>query len=454
SIQETAKLFGQTIFFWVMTTSLLAYTIQKQGLAKRYALFFLSIPGVASSTYRLLFFYMLVTGFLSWFVSDASTIALMMPLGLSLQSCIRTLTRPAVNEAGADALVALPVDVPPQSLVATATVAAPSGVQPLALDKAQSPLASFFALGTLYAAVAGGVATIAGAPHNAVAIAQLEAVADVTLGWFSWMMVGVPIFFTVLVLSYLLLLLFFKPEIRDIPGVREFLREERKKLGRMTLGEKNVLVVFLVTVSLFTLPPVLPTLLGDQHPFSQWLDNVMSIWLVAPIVLILLFSLPTDLRKGELLLNWKEAAARTPWHILLMVTSAVGMTDALADFGFMDIVTNSIKGANLSAAALPFFAGVVTSVSTNFISGVAATSVYTSMLIPVAQHIGLNPASIAIIVPCAAVGLTFPWAGPTVATAFGFGEISLRDLIRVGILAQVIMVTVAATYCLIFAPIL
>ncbi len=442
SIAETAQLYGQNIFFWIMGTSLFAYAIQKHGLAKRFALFFLAIPGVASSTYRLLFFYMLATAMVSWFVSDASAIALMMPLALSLQTHVRTLTAPASSGAQATARAA----------------AAGNPAQPLAAgapaQERTRNLATFFALGTLYAAVAGGIATMAGMPHNAVAVAQLETITGRTIGWFTWMMVGVPTFITLLVGFYLLLLYFFKPEVERIPGGEELVREERKKLGKMKLGEKSVLGVFFVLAALFTLPPLLPNILGSQHPVCLWLDKVMSIWIVPPIILLLLFSLPADLRKRESVLDWKEAAARTPWHILFLVTSAVGMTDALANFGFMKLVTEAVKDTQISPTLLPFFTGVVTSLSTNFISGVAATSIYTGMLIPVAQQIGFNPASITILVPSTAMGLIFPWAGATVGTAFGFGEISLKDLIRVGILAEIIMIMVAAVYCLVFAPFL
>lgn len=98
--------------------------------------------------------------------------------------------------------------------------------------------------------------------------------------------------------------------------------------------------------------------------------------------MILLFSLPTNLRKREFVLHWKEAAARVPWHILLMVTSAVGMTDALENFGFMDILANSVKEAHINSTALPYFTGLATSISTNFISGVAAAS-YSLIFAPI-----------------------------------------------------------------------
>ena len=420
SIRETSSLYGQRIFFWILGTQLLGFAILKHGLAKRFALFFLSIPGVGKTTHRLLFCYMATTAMVSMFVSDASSIALMLPLGLSIQTYIHTL-------AGGEG-------------------ERQRGTQ----------LGTFFALGTLYAAVAGGITTIAGMPHNAVAVGQLEALSDPsrTIGWFQWMMVGTPIFVCLLIADYFVLRFFFKPEIVEIPGGQEFLQSERQQLGGMSLGEKYVLGVFLTMAGLFTIPPLLPKVLGEQHVFTLWVDEVMSIWLVPPIVLFLLFALPTNLRKGEFVLNWKEANGRAPWQILLMISSAVGVTDALGDFGFMRLVTQTISEAQISTFALPYLTGLVTSVSTNFISGVAATALYTAMLIPIAEQIGFNPAAIAIMVPGTAMGVIFPWAGATPATAFGFGEIKLKDMIKVGIIIEIIMILVTGTICLLFAPIL
>ncbi|MEE8160292.1 MAG: anion permease, partial [Acidobacteriota bacterium] len=123
-------------------------------------------------------------------------------------------------------------------------------------------------------------------------------------------------------------------------------------------------------------------------------------------------------------------------------------------FGFMRLVTRAISEAQISTFALPYLTGLVTSISTNFISGVAATALYTAMLIPIAQQIGFNPAAITIMVPGTAMGVIFPWAGATPATAFGFGEIKLKDMIKVGIVIEIIMILVTGTICSLFAPIL
>lgn len=421
TIKETAALYGQRIFFWIWALSLFAQAVQKQGLAKRFTLLFLSLPGVASSTYRLLFFYMLATGFVSWFVSDASAIAFMMPLGLALHSHIQTL----IGDASESPVSELDED-------------------------ARNSLATFFGLGTLYAAVSGGVATIAGMPHNAAALAQFEAITNNTIGWFQWMGMGVPIFLTCVVLLFLLLCLFFPVKINKIPGGKALIRQEKEKLGKMTLGEKHVLFAFSLLAALFTLPALAPTFLGEAHSISLWLDKVYSTWIVPPTIAILLFCLPTNTRKKEFVLNWKETVSRTPWHTIFLVTSAVGMTSALQEFGFVDVAIQYFKTADLSPTALPFFAGGITFLSTNFFSGVAAATLFTGMMIPVAQAMGVDPVGLTILIPVNAMGIALPWAGPTTATAFGFGGIGIKDLFKVGIVAQMIVLCVSSIYCLIF----
>lgn len=61
TIGNTVSLYGQNIFFWVMGTILMGYAMQRHGLAKRFALWFLSRRAVGGNTYRLVFGFMLVT---------------------------------------------------------------------------------------------------------------------------------------------------------------------------------------------------------------------------------------------------------------------------------------------------------------------------------------------------------------------------------------------------------
>lgn len=415
-IEAVAGLYGQNILFWIWGTTMLGFAMEKHGLARRIALWFLSQRGVANSTARLTFMYMLGAASISSVVSDAAVVAMMMPIGMSLFAYVRDTTG-----AGAGG---------------------------------HSPLAAFLALGTLYGSQAGGVATIAGIPHNAVSISLLEKLDGRVLGFFEWMMVGVPLMLALLVSFYFFLRFFFPPEIASIPGGEQFVREERAKLGPLTRGERNVLLAFVVMVVLFVAPAIAGLTLGDAHPLAAGMRAALPIWIVPPVVLFVLYLLPVDLGRGEMTLTWADSVTHAPWNIMLLCAAAVGMADVLGTFGFMDFMRASISALPMSAAALPYAAGMVVALITNVLSGLAATALLANIFIPLAADVGFNPASMAMLVPNVAIGIMFPWSGATAGTAFASGYIALRDMIRVGFCATLVLVVVAATIHLLFSPVL
>ena len=53
-----------------------------------------------------------------------------------------------------------------------------------------------------------------------------------------------------------------------------------------------------------------------------------------------------------------------------------------------------------------------------------------------------------------AVGLMLPWAGAAAGTAFASGQIKMKNMIRVGVVATLIFPFLVATIHILFAPIL
>ncbi len=414
---ETAALYGQNIFFWIFGTVMLGYAMEKHGLAKRFSLRLLSLRGVAKTTYRLTFMYMLVTALVSMFISDAAAVAMMIPIGMSI---VAFLSRMKGEQGKGE----------------------------------RSALGAFFALGALCAAEAGGDGTISGLPHNALAVAMGTNLTGRTIGWFEWMMVGVPLFITMLVTYYLILRFFFPPEFSTIPGGKEFIERERAKLGKMSRGEVNVLITFVCMVTLFMLPPMLSLLLGEGHALSVYLRASLPIWVVPPIVLFLLFLLPVDVKKGEGTLVWRDAVEHAPWNIMLLCTGAVAMTSALARFGLMEFMQGSLQSLGLTSFTLPYVAAAVMGLSTNIISGLAATSLFSGIFIPMASDLGFNPASMTMLIPMNAVGIMVPWAGAAAGTAFATGHLELREMIKIGAVATVFNIVFTASIHLLFSPLL
>ncbi|MBI4443388.1 MAG: anion permease [Acidobacteria bacterium] len=415
NVTRAGGLYGQSLFFFLWGTSLVGFAMAKSGLAKRSALLLLSVRGMSSSTYRMAFGLMLVTALISGFVSDVAVVAIMMPIAISVVAYIREIAAQAGSEDGS--------------------------------------VGEFMALGILYGAVAGGKATIAGLPHNALGVALLEQTTGRTLGWFNWMMAGVPIFLTTLVLYFLLLRLLLPMSTSAIADGDRMIRREREKLGPMTIAERGTLFVFIAMAALFMVPPLFPLVLGRAHPVAQWTDMALNIWTVPVIVLLLLFTFPVNWRLGESLVTWKECVDHTPWNILFLVTSAVGVTGVLVELGFMKFVGEVFGGLGMGPLLLPFVSAYVVAFGTNFFSGTAATSFFGSILIPAAQQIGFNPASMAMLIPNVATGVIFPWAGASPGLAFASGQIKMKNMIRVGLIVTLIFPMIVAGIHVLFSPI-
>ncbi|MBI2189485.1 MAG: anion permease [Acidobacteria bacterium] len=405
NIGDTMQLYGQPIFFWIMGTVLMGYAIEKHGLAHRFALGFLSLPGVGGKSSRLLFTYMLMIGVMSTVVSDAAAVAMTIPIGMSI---VRHL---AVMGGGMR-------------------------------DADRANFAAFITLGTMYASVAGGTATMIGVPHNAIAMSMLERFTMRQLGFFDWMTAGVPVFVLSLLAFYAVLWMMARPQMRELPGGEQFLRAERATLGRLRPNERRVLFVFAVMIVLFTLPTFAGLALGDSHPMVRSINRALPVFVVPPAVMFLLFAIRSE--SGGGLLTWKDAEQQTPWNVMLLIAGALAMTDALTEFGFVEWVGGGVRSLGIQSAVLPFFAAAVVAASTNFMAGAAAAALYSSIFIPAAAEVGYNPASMAILVANVAIGMVVPWAGATSASAFTGGEVTIQQMIKIGIVATLVFAIVTS----------
>ncbi|MCZ6753346.1 MAG: anion permease, partial [Acidobacteria bacterium] len=240
--------------------------------------------------------------------------------------------------------------------------------------------------------------------------------------------------------------------VSEIPGGQEFILAEQEKLGPLTAGEKATLFVFLAMIFLFTLPTLIDLTLGPDHQIAQWGDTALSIWIVPPTVMLLLFSTPVNWSKGEFVLTWREAVEHSPWGIMFLCTAAVAITGALNEFGFQAFAGNLMSGLGLGYYSLPVTSAPLVALSTNFISGTAATTLFGHILIPAAQEIGFNPASIGMLIANVALGIMLPWAGAAAGTAFATGEVDMKNMIRVGAVATIVFSILVAGIHILLAP--
>ncbi len=60
----------------------------------------------------------------------------------------------------------------------------------------------------------------------------------------------------------------------------------------------------------------------------------------------------------------------------------------------------------------------------------------------------------AILITNLAVGIMFPWAGASAGTAFASGYLDMREMVKVGVVATLLLMILAPLIHLLIAPIL
>ena len=103
--------FGSTTVFTFIGAFILAPAMLKHGVARRFAIFILDLPGVGRSTISVIIAFGAITCLLSAFVSNTATVAMLLPTALGILAVIaklhagraaswpRTSTRPGCGSA-------------------------------------------------------------------------------------------------------------------------------------------------------------------------------------------------------------------------------------------------------------------------------------------------------------------------------------------------------------------
>ncbi|KPU42472.1 sodium-dependent dicarboxylate transporter SdcS [Oxobacter pfennigii] len=399
SIKEIASFYGNPIFQLLMGVFLLSIAIEKHGIGERLTLSILTVKWIKGSVIRTMFMFMVVSAILASIIS-ASGLAVLIPIGTAT---ITNLVK-KYEEKG--------IEVSPARLGTTFTLAA------------------------LYGAEAGCVMTPLGAPHNMISLSLLENTTRITITFTQWMFTGVIIGIILLLLGYWVIKWLFKPGVENLPGEFEEFKNQLKALGPISKSEKMVIIAIVVMAVMLILPSFVSSF------------KFMDIYWVVTFIGLLLCMLPAN--ESEPLLSIKDVSTKINWEITFMATTGVAMSGLLSKFGAIDYLSTQL--AALNGVTTLIVAVLFTIILTNFVSGTAATTAMVTILFPIMGNIGIHPAAVARIIPALGVGMIFPWAGATAATAFSSSFLSIKDMIRGGLIMTAIFVVVCMVGYIFFVP--
>lgn len=426
SVDDVGRFYGNNIIFLFMGGFMIALAMQRWNLHRRIAL--VTVRAMGTNPAMVVAGFMAATGFLSMWVSNTATAVMMIPIGVSVLMLVAKLSD------GVEA---------PESVIGAADGEGADGELDLTSQEVKdavikSDFGTALMLGIAYAASIGSLATIIGTPPNTLLVGYLQESHGISIGFGQWMMVGLPIAVVFLVICWFLLTkVLYKPEISEIPGGRELMTEEIRKLGPMSQGELRVLALFvLAAVAWVSVPLIWP----EKTPISDAG--------IAMTVGLLLFILPAGAARGVRLLDW-ESANHLPWGVLLLFGGGLALSGQFGSSGLTKWIgqqTEAVGGLPVVLVVVTLTAGII--FLTELTSNTATAATFLPVAGGIALGLGMDPLLLTIPVALAATcAFMLPVATPPNAIAYGSGYVTIPQMVKAGLwlnLIGIVLITLTA----------
>lgn len=442
-LADTTAAYGNPLVFLFLGGFVLAMAMQRWGLHRRVAL--LTIQAVGTRPTRLIGGFMLATAVLSMWVSNTATTVMMLPIGVSVLALVGDRLE---GEPPAGARLERVRD----GDAARSDGDTAAGRQPPAGVVASCPapnLAVGLMLGIAYAASIGSLATLIGTPPNTFLAGFLAQTYDIELSFARWFAFALPLSLVFLLLAWLLLThVLYRPEVDDIPGGAQLLRDELARLGPLTRGERNVLVVFVLMAGGWIGRSALPAALADT-PLGRIDDASIAI-----AGAVLLFALPVDARRGVFTVDW-DTAKQLPWGVLLLFGGGLALAAAVAANGVDVFIGERIAALTaLPTVAMIALVAATVLVLTELTSNTATTAALVPVVAGAAVALGLAPTTLAVPAALAAsCAFALPVATPPNAIVFGSGYVTIPQMLRAGIVLNLLGTGLIVLVASVWAPV-
>ncbi|XP_051847461.1 Na(+)/citrate cotransporter isoform X2 [Antechinus flavipes] len=439
-----------------------AVAVEHWNVHKRIALRTLLIVGVSPGL--LMLGIMGITAFLSMWISNTATTAMMLPIVHAVLSQLKLTGEENTSPPPSIELL----DKGEQEVQGENVVSHVKSRETTAKDK---NTCKALTLCVCYAASIGGTATLTGTGPNVVLSGQMATLFPENndiVNFASWLGFAFPTMILMLFLSWIWLQCVFLGVnlkrnlgigIERTPQEKAFyllLKEEYQKLGPPSYGEINVFIafLFLILLWLFRDPGFMP---GWQSIYWEQ-ENVtyVSDGTVAVLICILMFILPSQKLKFNFrsqteeewkvpfypppLLTWKVVQEKLPWGVVLLLGGGFALAKGCETSGLSKWLGSKMEPLKvLPPTALVLLLSALIAIFTEYMSNVATATLFLPIFATMAQNIQLNP--LFIMLPCTlscSFAFMLPVATPPNAIVFSYGHLRVSDMVKAGFVMNII----------------
>jgi len=289
-------------------------------------------------------------------------------------------------------------------------------------------------MGMAFVAGAGSIITLLGAARGAVAIGFFRDISGRSVSFFELSYYMLPVGVVMTILLWIYFMLYYPPEQKTIPGLRERVQRLYERLGPITRKEILAVVIVLSTIFILSLRSFIPAL----EPLDK-----SAIILVAT-VLFFLFRVVS-----------LEDLENTSWNIVLLFGGAMSIGFCLWQTGAAEWLAVKWLGLLHNTHWLFFVLGVATFVliMTNLIMNVAAIAITVPVALVIAPYVGVSP-EVILFASLVAAGMPFlllVGAAPN-AIAYASNQFTTGEFFRAGLPASALLLIVLALFVWVIWP--
>ena len=399
-LKLTASSYGDKIIYFYMAGFFLAIAMEKWNLHKRIALNIINVVGYNKKSMVLGF--MIATAFLSMWLSNTSTSIMMLPIGIAIVSQV-SFKKNILN----------------------------------------SNFGKVLMLGIAYSASIGGFATIYGTPPNLILLSNIEEYFNLSIDFFSWFIMAFPLSCILLFICWYYLVN-FSFDLSSLSNVsKKTISSQIKELGKIKYEEKAVLLIFIVFIL---------GLLSKQF-ISEFIPQIDDT-IIAISIAIFLFLIKSSDGENNLI-EWSDGV-KLPWGIILLFGGGLSIATAMKSSGlalWIGELAYNIDSLDLIIIVL------IIVVIVNFLTEITSNLATVSMLLPILASIsislGIHPYIIMVSATIAAsCAFMLPVATPPNAVVFGSGYLKMTDMVKTGLVMNVISIVIVSLYVYFMLPML
>ncbi|WP_107727209.1 SLC13 family permease [Neisseria weaveri] len=376
NIKKALAGFSDPIIYIFFGGFALATALHMQRLDRKIAVWLLSLSRGNLKVAILLMF--AATSFLSMWISNTATAAMMLPLAMGMMSH---------------------------------------------LDKEKERKTFVFVLlGIAYCASIGGLGTIVGSPPNAIAAKALD------LDFTGWMKMGLPMMLLILPLMLFALYVILRPNLNERVTVQS---EDIP----WTLHRVIAMLIFIAAAGSWVFSSKIKEAFGIASP-----DSVIA--LIAAVAVVV-FGVA----------RWREVARNTDWGVLMLFGGGISLSNLLQASGASLALGEQMATTFVLAHPLVVILAVATFIIflTEFTSNTASAALLVPIFASIATQMGLPKEVLVFVIGIgASCAFMLPVATPPNAIVFGTGLIKQKEMMRVGILLNILCIVLVGFWAYVF----